>query len=71
MFHLSPRFITFGGRFAHLAYHMYKSSRKTSIIIIFIIFYKEMGPIGDMLIYVCVRSDNIDNTLEPNLDSAL
>jgi hypothetical protein len=28
------RFITLGGRSAHLAYHVYKSGRKTSIIII-------------------------------------
>jgi len=34
VFHLWLRFITFGGRSAHLAYHVHKSSRKTSIIII-------------------------------------
>jgi len=31
------RFIIFGDRSAYLAYHVYKSGRKTSIIIIFII----------------------------------
>ena len=34
MFHLWLRFITLGGRSAHLAYHVHKSGRKTSIIII-------------------------------------
>ena len=33
LFHLWRRFITFGGRSAHLAYHVHKSGRKTSIII--------------------------------------
>jgi len=32
VFHLWLRFITFGGRSAHLAYHVYKCSRKTPII---------------------------------------
>ena len=32
LFHLRLRFITFGGRSAHLAYHMHKSGRKTSTI---------------------------------------
>ena len=32
MFHL--RLITFGGRSAHLAYHVHKRGRKTSIIVI-------------------------------------
>ena len=32
------RFITFGGHSAHLAYHVYKSCRKTSIIIIILSF---------------------------------
>jgi len=31
VFHLWLRFITFGGRSAHLAYHVRKSGRKTSI----------------------------------------
>ena len=34
VFHLWLRFITFGGRLTHLAYHVHKSGRKTSIIII-------------------------------------
>ena len=34
LFHLWLRFITFGGRSAHLAYHAHKSGHKTSIIII-------------------------------------
>ena len=34
LFHLWPHFITFGGHSAHLAYHVHKSGRKTSIIII-------------------------------------
>jgi len=34
LFHLWLRFITFGGSLAHLAYHVHKSGRKTSIIII-------------------------------------
>jgi len=34
VFHLWLRFVTFGSRSAHLAYHVYKSGRKTSIIII-------------------------------------
>jgi len=33
LFHLRLRFITFGGRSAHLAYYVHKSGRKTSIII--------------------------------------
>ena len=36
VFHLLLRFITFGGRLAHLAYHVHKSGRKTAIIIIII-----------------------------------
>ena len=36
-FHLWLRFITFGGRSAHLAYDVYKSGRKTPIIVIIII----------------------------------
>jgi len=32
LFHLWLRFITFGGRSAHLAYHVHKSGRKTSMI---------------------------------------
>jgi len=32
VFHLWVHFITFGGRSAHLAYNVYKSGRKTSII---------------------------------------
>ena len=35
LFHLWLCFITFGGRLAHLAYHVHKSGRKTLIIIIF------------------------------------
>ena len=35
LFHLWLCFITFGGRSAHLAYHMHKSGRKTSIINIY------------------------------------
>ena len=31
VFHLWLRFITFGGRSAHLVYHVHKSDRKTSI----------------------------------------
>ena len=38
LFHLWIRFITFGGRSAHLAYLVYKPGRKTLIIIIIIIF---------------------------------
>ena len=34
VFHFSLRFITFGSRSAHLAYHVHKSGPKTSIIII-------------------------------------
>ena len=34
LFHLWLRLITFVGRAAHLAYHVHKSGRKTSIIII-------------------------------------
>ena len=34
LFRLSLRLITFGGRSAHLAYHVHKSGHKTSIIII-------------------------------------
>ena len=34
VFHLWLCFITFGGSSAHLAYHVHKSGRKTSIIII-------------------------------------
>ena len=34
LFRLSLRLITFGSRSAHLAYHVHKSGRKTSIIII-------------------------------------
>ena len=34
MFHLWLRFTTFGGRSAHLAYHVHRSGRKTPIIII-------------------------------------
>jgi len=34
LFHLWLRFITFGGHSAQLAYHVHKSGRKTSIIII-------------------------------------
>ena len=37
VFHLRLRFITFGGRSAHLAYRVHKSGGKTSIIIIIII----------------------------------
>ena len=37
VFHLWFRFINFGGRSAHLAYHVHKIGRKTSIIIIIII----------------------------------
>jgi len=37
VFHLYLRFITFGGHSAHLAYHVHKGGRKTSIIIIIII----------------------------------
>ena len=33
LFHFWLRLITFGGRSAHLAYHVHKSGRKTSIII--------------------------------------
>ena len=36
LLHLWLRFITFGGRSAHLAYHVRKSGRKKSIIIIII-----------------------------------
>ena len=36
LFRLSLRLITFGGRSAHLAYHVHKSGRKTSIIIIIV-----------------------------------
>jgi len=36
LFHLWLLFITFGGRSAYLAYHVHKSGRKTSIIIIII-----------------------------------
>ena len=36
LFHLWLRFITFGGRPAHLAYRVHKSGRKTSIITIII-----------------------------------
>jgi len=32
-FHLWLRFVTFGGRSVHLAYHVHKSGHKTSIII--------------------------------------
>ena len=35
LFHIWLRFITFGGRSAHLAYHVHKSGRKTPIIIHF------------------------------------
>ena len=34
LFHIWLRLITFGGRSAHLAYHVHKSGRKTPIIII-------------------------------------
>ena len=34
LFRLSLRLITFGSRSAHLAYHVHKNGRKTSIIII-------------------------------------
>jgi len=34
LFHLWLRFITFGGRSVHLAYHVHKSGRKTLIIIL-------------------------------------
>ena len=39
LFHLWLRFITVGGRSAHLAYHVHKSGRKTSIIIIILIYH--------------------------------
>jgi len=39
VFHLWLHFITFGGRSAHLAYHVHKGGRKTSIIIIIIIIF--------------------------------
>ena len=32
VYHLSLRFITFGGRSAYLAYHVHKSGRKSSIV---------------------------------------
>jgi len=38
-FIIENRFITFGGRSAQLAYHVEKSGRKTSIIIIIIISF--------------------------------
>jgi len=38
VFHLWLRFITFGGRSAHLPYLVHKSGRKTSIIIIIITY---------------------------------
>jgi len=41
VFHLWVRFITFGGRSAHLADHVHKSGRKTLIIIIIIIIYAQ------------------------------
>ena len=34
VFHLWLRFITFGGRYGHLGYHVHKSGRKTLIFII-------------------------------------
>ena len=37
-FHLWLRYITFGGRSAHLAYHVHKSGCRTPIIIKFIVF---------------------------------
>ena len=37
VFHLWLRFITFGGRSAHLAYRVHKSGRKTPIIIVTLI----------------------------------
>jgi len=42
-------FITFGGRSAHLAYHVHESGRKTSIIIIIIII---------VVITYCVRTES-------------
>ena len=39
VFHLWPRFITFGGHSAHRAYHVHKSGRKTSIVILFTRFF--------------------------------
>ena len=37
VFHLSLRFITFVARSAHLAYHVHKTGRKTSIIILLLL----------------------------------
>jgi len=37
VFHLGLPFINFGGRSAHLAYHVHQSGRKTSIIITIIL----------------------------------
>ena len=49
LFHLRLRFITFGGRSAHLAYHVHKSGRKTSIIII----YQTLKNVNRMQILRC------------------
>ena len=43
-FHLWPCFVTFGDRSPHLAYHMLKSGRKTSIIHIFMIWCSPLIP---------------------------
>ena len=51
LFHLWLRFSTFGGRSAHLAYLVHKSGRKTSFIIIIIIFQHNLSAL-DVFQYV-------------------
>ena len=65
VFHLRLRFVTVGGRSAHLAYRVTESGRKTSIIIIIIIFilaylisFVNMSPVRFSLFLHIRKGDN-------------
>ena len=51
VYYLWRRFITFGGRSAHLGYHVHKSSRKTSIIVIIILTFETVPPLPNLLLF--------------------
>jgi len=55
LFHLWPRFITFGGWLAHLAHHVHKSGLKTSIIIIILAYGHLFQQVGGMNPSCCTR----------------
>ena len=59
VFHLWPRFITFGGGSAHLAYYVHKSGRKTPIFISNLFHLHVLGgaTLGDSIYEIIRKMD--------------